>query len=84
MGNSLIAHFSCHSENRRKENRLCVCVHVAFGYNSDYMILLFSPLANEAGETPLDIARRLKHLQCEELVSSLCLALACACKHIAS
>lgn len=25
--------------------------------------------ANEAGETPLDIARRLKHLQCEELVS---------------
>lgn len=26
-------------------------------------------LANEAGETPLDIARRLKHIQCEELVS---------------
>uniref|UniRef100_A0A8D3DBJ1 ArfGAP with SH3 domain, ankyrin repeat and PH domain 2a n=1 Tax=Scophthalmus maximus TaxID=52904 RepID=A0A8D3DBJ1_SCOMX len=26
-------------------------------------------IANEAGETPLDIARRLKHLQCEELVS---------------
>ncbi|KAK5886355.1 hypothetical protein CesoFtcFv8_017395 [Champsocephalus esox] len=25
--------------------------------------------ANEAGETPLDIARRLKHLQCEELLS---------------
>uniref|UniRef100_A0AAY4AKD9 ArfGAP with SH3 domain, ankyrin repeat and PH domain 2a n=1 Tax=Denticeps clupeoides TaxID=299321 RepID=A0AAY4AKD9_9TELE len=25
-------------------------------------------IANEAGETPLDIARRLKHLQCEELV----------------
>uniref|UniRef100_A0A7N8XMI2 ArfGAP with SH3 domain, ankyrin repeat and PH domain 2a n=1 Tax=Mastacembelus armatus TaxID=205130 RepID=A0A7N8XMI2_9TELE len=38
--------------------------------------------ANEAGETPLDIARRLKHLQCEELVSSLCLDLAHACKHI--
>ncbi|CAG10505.1 unnamed protein product [Tetraodon nigroviridis] len=27
-------------------------------------------IANEAGETPLDIARRLKHVQCEELVSS--------------
>ncbi|XP_056248865.1 arf-GAP with SH3 domain, ANK repeat and PH domain-containing protein 2a [Seriola aureovittata] len=26
-------------------------------------------IANEAGETPLDIARRLKHLQCEELLS---------------
>uniref|UniRef100_A0A7N8XUC0 ArfGAP with SH3 domain, ankyrin repeat and PH domain 2a n=1 Tax=Mastacembelus armatus TaxID=205130 RepID=A0A7N8XUC0_9TELE len=25
--------------------------------------------ANEAGETPLDIARRLKHLQCEELLN---------------
>lgn len=25
--------------------------------------------ANEAGETPLDIARRLRHVQCEELVS---------------
>ncbi|XP_071399824.1 arf-GAP with SH3 domain, ANK repeat and PH domain-containing protein 2a [Centroberyx affinis] len=26
-------------------------------------------MANEAGETPLDIARRLKHLQCEELLN---------------
>ncbi|XP_054651929.1 arf-GAP with SH3 domain, ANK repeat and PH domain-containing protein 2a isoform X2 [Dunckerocampus dactyliophorus] len=26
-------------------------------------------IANEAGETPLDIARRLRHLQCEELLS---------------
>ncbi|KAM4540690.1 arf-GAP with SH3 domain, ANK repeat and PH domain-containing protein 2a isoform 2-T2 [Fundulus diaphanus] len=26
-------------------------------------------IANEAGETPLDIARRLKHTQCEELLS---------------
>ncbi|XP_047248811.1 arf-GAP with SH3 domain, ANK repeat and PH domain-containing protein 2a isoform X1 [Girardinichthys multiradiatus] len=26
-------------------------------------------IANEAGETPLDIARRLKHAQCEELLS---------------
>uniref|UniRef100_A0A671YVZ4 ArfGAP with SH3 domain, ankyrin repeat and PH domain 2a n=1 Tax=Sparus aurata TaxID=8175 RepID=A0A671YVZ4_SPAAU len=26
-------------------------------------------IANEAGETPLDIARRLKHLQCEELLN---------------
>nr|XP_020446548.1 arf-GAP with SH3 domain, ANK repeat and PH domain-containing protein 2 isoform X2 [Monopterus albus] len=26
-------------------------------------------IANEAGETPLDIARRLKHLQCEELLT---------------
>lgn len=25
-------------------------------------------LANEAGETPLDIAKRLKHTRCEELV----------------
>lgn len=31
-------------------------------------------IANEAGETPLDIAKRLKHTHCEELVSivSLC------------
>lgn len=34
-------------------------------------VFLFSA-ANEAGETPLDIARRLKHVQCEELVSSPC------------
>ncbi|KAM3870729.1 arf-GAP with SH3 domain, ANK repeat and PH domain-containing protein 2a [Diretmus argenteus] len=26
-------------------------------------------IANEAGETPLDIARRLKHLQCEEMLN---------------
>ncbi|XP_057199971.1 arf-GAP with SH3 domain, ANK repeat and PH domain-containing protein 2a isoform X4 [Triplophysa rosa] len=26
-------------------------------------------IANEAGETPLDIARRLKHIQCEELLN---------------
>uniref|UniRef100_A0A674NU15 ArfGAP with SH3 domain, ankyrin repeat and PH domain 2a n=1 Tax=Takifugu rubripes TaxID=31033 RepID=A0A674NU15_TAKRU len=26
-------------------------------------------IANEAGETPLDIARRLKHVQCEELLN---------------
>uniref|UniRef100_A0A672SLF6 ArfGAP with SH3 domain, ankyrin repeat and PH domain 2a n=1 Tax=Sinocyclocheilus grahami TaxID=75366 RepID=A0A672SLF6_SINGR len=26
-------------------------------------------IANEAGETPLDIARRLKHLQCEDLLN---------------
>uniref|UniRef100_A0A8C4ZCP2 ArfGAP with SH3 domain, ankyrin repeat and PH domain 2a n=1 Tax=Gadus morhua TaxID=8049 RepID=A0A8C4ZCP2_GADMO len=26
-------------------------------------------IANESGETPLDIARRLKHLQCEELLN---------------
>lgn len=26
-------------------------------------------IANEAGETPLDIARRLKHIQCEELLT---------------
>uniref|UniRef100_A0A8B9LS83 ArfGAP with SH3 domain, ankyrin repeat and PH domain 2a n=1 Tax=Astyanax mexicanus TaxID=7994 RepID=A0A8B9LS83_ASTMX len=26
-------------------------------------------IANEAGETPLDIARRLKHLQCEEMLT---------------
>lgn len=25
--------------------------------------------ANESGETPLDIAKRLKHTHCEELVS---------------
>lgn len=62
----------------------CVCAHAACGYTSDYMLLLFSLLANEAGETPLDIARRLKHLQCEELVSLLCLDLAYACKNIAS
>lgn len=64
----------------RKENGPCVCAHAACGYNSDYMFLLFSPPANEAGETPLDIARRLKHLQCEELVSSLGLVLDYACK----
>lgn len=46
------------------------------------MFVLFSLPANEAGETPLDIARRLKHLQCEELVSLLCLDLAYAYKHI--
>uniref|UniRef100_A0A8C7W1E2 ArfGAP with SH3 domain, ankyrin repeat and PH domain 2a n=1 Tax=Oncorhynchus mykiss TaxID=8022 RepID=A0A8C7W1E2_ONCMY len=28
-------------------------------------------IANESGETPLDIAKRLKHLQCEELVSAI-------------
>lgn len=27
------------------------------------------PSANESGETPLDIARRLRHEHCEELVS---------------
>ena len=27
------------------------------------------PLANESGETPLDIAKRLRHDRCEELVS---------------
>lgn len=27
------------------------------------------PLANESGETPLDIAKRLRHERCEELVS---------------
>lgn len=32
---------------------------------------MFFPAANEAGETPLDIARRLRHLQCEEMVSLL-------------
>jgi len=26
-------------------------------------------IANESGETPLDIAKRLKHTHCEELVS---------------
>lgn len=56
-----------------RENGPCVCARVACEYSSDYMCLLFSPAANEAGETPLDIARRLRHLQCEELVSSLCL-----------
>lgn len=25
-------------------------------------------VANEAGETPLDVVKRLKHTQCEELV----------------
>lgn len=61
----------------KKEERIwavCLCC------SSDYMFLLFSHAANEAGETPLDIARRLKHLQCEELVSSLCLDQAYACK----
>lgn len=48
-----------------------------------YVSVVF-PSANEAGETPLDIARRLKHLQCEELVSSRCLVSASACKHIVS
>lgn len=28
----------------------------------------FMSLANEAGETPPDVAKRLKHTQCEELV----------------
>ncbi|CDQ96422.1 unnamed protein product [Oncorhynchus mykiss] len=28
-------------------------------------------IASESGETPLDIAKRLKHLQCEELVSAV-------------
>lgn len=31
--------------------------------------LVSLPSANESGETPLDIARRLKHEHCEELVS---------------
>lgn len=68
--------------NERIGKRLCFRALAACGYNSDYMFLLFSPSANEAGETPLDIARRLKHLQCEELVSSQCLVLAYARKHI--
>lgn len=38
-------------------------------YRLSHTFVLFPPTANEAGETPLDIARRLKHLQCEELVS---------------
>lgn len=33
------------------------------------MFLSPCPLANEAGETPLDIAKRLRHEHCEELVS---------------
>lgn len=45
------------------------------------MFSLFNSAANEAGETPLDIARRLKHVQCEELVSSLCFNFtACVCE----
>lgn len=48
------------------------------------MFFLFFLSANEAGETPLDIARRLKHLQCEELVSLRSLDLAHDCKHITS
>lgn len=35
-------------------------------------VFFFYSAANEAGETPLDIARRLKHVQCEELVSFPC------------
>ena len=37
----------------------------------------FVSTANEAGETPLDIAKRLRHAQCEELVRRYT-----ACVHI--
>lgn len=44
-------------------------------------VCFFNSAANEAGETPLDIARRLKHVQCEELVSSTCFKLTtCVCE----
>lgn len=35
------------------------------------ILIFFSScnIANESGETPLDIAKRLKHTHCEELVS---------------
>lgn len=63
------------------------CVFVFMWHVDTTVIIRFCcfPLpANEAGETPLDIARRLKHLQCEELVSLLCLDSAYVCKHITS
>lgn len=62
VGNCLIRDFSCLS------TVFFFCAHVTSGYNSAIAFFLFSLQANEAGETPLDIARRLKHLQCEELV----------------
>lgn len=77
VGNGLITHVSCHSATGGSAMGF---VFVACGISSDDMFLLLLSLpANEAGETPLDIARRLKHLQCEELVSLLCLDLAYAC-----
>lgn len=39
-----------------------------FGRNTSVCCPAFY-LANESGETPLDIARRLRHEHCEELVS---------------
>lgn len=73
-GNCLITVFLMSYLNGRKSNRLRI---YTCGYNSNYMFLLgvfsfffFLTAANEAGETPLDIARRLKHAQCEELVSA--------------
>lgn len=39
-------------------------------YNEHCVFVLSSFLeANDAGETPLDLARRLRHSKCEELVS---------------
>lgn len=43
--------------------------------------VVFFPAANEAGETPLDIARRLRHIQCEEMVSSLRSVPSVTCTH---
>lgn len=49
----------------------CVFIHVVTTVITRFCcVCFFNSAANEAGETPLDIARRLKHVQCEELVSS--------------
>lgn len=55
----------------------CVFIHVVTTVITCFCCVFSSSpflnsAANEAGETPLDIARRLKHVQCEELVSSPC------------
>lgn len=53
----------------------CVFIHVVTTVITCFcwvfsLFFFFLTAANEAGETPLDIARRLKHAQCEELVSA--------------
>uniref|UniRef100_A0AAY4AKG4 ArfGAP with SH3 domain, ankyrin repeat and PH domain 2a n=1 Tax=Denticeps clupeoides TaxID=299321 RepID=A0AAY4AKG4_9TELE len=52
---------------------VCACVHACMHvsvHNPEGTSFVWKCFAaNEAGETPLDIARRLKHLQCEELLN---------------
>ncbi|XP_029114357.1 arf-GAP with SH3 domain, ANK repeat and PH domain-containing protein 2a isoform X2 [Scleropages formosus] len=59
---STALHYCCLTDNSE-------CLKLLLRGKATIEIRKRPPGANEAGETPLDIAKRLKHVQCEELLS---------------